>query len=113
MTSQEVPVSTEAAEHNYPSTSAPYSVEESHWSRNHGPILFAMALFTLLVGYGAIFFNSTEMSDNSRPLVPNNFVPDDDASNLERNENSNERSSESVPTKTTEPSQASQATEKP
>lgn len=56
-----------------------YPGEVSHWSQNHGPILFAITAFTLIVGYGVIFFNSTEVKDHSKPLVPNNFVPDDEA----------------------------------
>jgi len=110
MTSHEVQASTESAEPNYPSTSTPYSAEESHWSRNHGPVLFAIALFTLLVGYGGIFFNTAEMSDNSRPLVPNNFVPDDDSLNLEANDDSAEPANESTLRKNAETSQSSQST---
>jgi len=112
MTSHEVQASTESAEPNYPSTSTPYSAEESHWSRNHGPVLFAIALFTLLVGYGGIFFNSAEVSDNTRPLVPNNFVPDDDPSNLDANAKSGEPLSEGESSNNTESSQTSQAPEK-
>lgn len=56
-----------------------YPQDESHWSQNHGPTIFALTAFTLIVGYGVIFFNSTTIDDNSKPLVPNNFVPDEDS----------------------------------
>jgi hypothetical protein len=32
-----------------------------------------------MVGYGVIFFSSASTDDYSKPLVPNNFVPDEDA----------------------------------
>jgi len=54
------------------------STEPSHWSQNHGPTIIAIAMFTLIVGYGVIFFNSATTEDFTRPLVPNNFVPDED-----------------------------------
>lgn len=53
-----------------------YEVEKSNWSRNHGPALIATAVFVLIVGSAVIFFNSSEIVDNSRPLVPDDFVPD-------------------------------------
>lgn len=112
MTSQEAPVLTESAEQAYPSTPAAHSVEQSHWSRNHGPILLVIALLTLLAGYGVIFFNVTEAPDNTRPLVPNNFVPDDDPSTLDESVNPVQPSSESESTKDTEPSHSSQVPEK-
>jgi hypothetical protein len=57
------------------------SMEPSHWSQNHGPTIIAIAMFTLIVGYGVIFFNSATTEDFTRPLVPNNFVPDEDGLN--------------------------------
>jgi hypothetical protein len=53
-----------------------YEVEKSNWSRNHGPALIATAIFVLIVGLAVIFFNTSEIVDNSRPLVPDDFVPD-------------------------------------
>lgn len=56
----------------------PYKDDESHWSQNHGPILLGIVVFVLLAGYGFIFFQRADMQDVSRPLVPNNFVPDEE-----------------------------------
>lgn len=81
MTSQEIV--SEAEPHSEDRTTSPnldYPLEESHWSQNHGPTLIAIAAFTLIVGYGVIFFNSTAIEVNNKPLVPNNFVPDEDGS---------------------------------
>lgn len=81
MTSQEVLREPDEASQgrSLPST-LDYPTEVSHWSQNHGPILFAITAFTLIVGYGVIFFSSTELKDYTKPLVPNNFVPDEEAS---------------------------------
>jgi|GEM_PF-2066713 hypothetical protein len=79
MTSQEIV--SEAEPHSEDRTTSPnldYPLEESHWSQNHGPTLIAIAAFTLIVGYGVIFFNSTAVEVNNKPLVPNNFVPDEE-----------------------------------
>lgn len=79
MTSQEIV--SEAEPHSEDRTSSPnldYPLDESHWSQNHGPTLIAISAFTLIVGYGVIFFNSTAVEVNNKPLVPNNFVPDED-----------------------------------
>ena len=54
-----------------------YDSDRSNWSRNHGPVLIATAVFVLIVGSGVIFFNTAKVVDNSRPLVPDDFVPDD------------------------------------
>lgn len=79
MTSQEVLHETdEVSQGRSLSPALDYPTEESHWSQNHGPTLFAITAFTLIVGYGVIFFNSTEIEDHSKPLVPNNFVPDEE-----------------------------------
>lgn len=79
MTSQEVlREPDEASQGRSLSPAIDYAGEESHWSQNHGPTLFAITAFTLIVGYGVIFFSSTEVEDHSKPLVPNNFVPDED-----------------------------------
>lgn len=61
-----------------PDTLIPYTDDESHWSQNHGPILLGIAVFVLLAGYGFIFFQKADTEDFSRPLVPNNFVPDEE-----------------------------------
>lgn len=80
MTSQEIV--SEAEPHSEDRTSSPnldYPLDESHWSQNHGPTLIAISAFTLIVGYGVIFFNSTAVEVNNKPLVPNNFIPDEDS----------------------------------
>lgn len=79
MTSQEIVSEAEPrTEDHTMSPALDYPAEESHWSQNHGPSLIAISAFTLLVGYGVIFFNSTAVVVDNTPLVPNNFVPDDD-----------------------------------
>lgn len=87
MTSQEIV--SEAEPHSEDRTSSPnldYPLDESHWSQNHGPTLIAISAFTLIVGYGVIFFNSTAVEVNNKPLVPNNFVPDEDGAGVETQE---------------------------
>jgi len=49
----------------------------SNWQQNHGTLLLAVAVFMVIVGCGFIFFNNSGSTDNTKPLVPNNFVPDD------------------------------------
>lgn len=79
MTSQEMVDETEdRPKDRLASPALSYPLDESHWSQNHGPTIFAITAFTLLVGYGVIFFSSASTDDYSKPLVPNNFVPDED-----------------------------------
>lgn len=76
------------------------TMEPSHWSQNHGPTIIAIAIFTLIVGYGVIFFNSATTEDFTRPLVPNNFVPDEDG---ELDADTKPASSANEPAQSTEP----------